>query len=59
MRSPPALAIERVKNRLVADYVAKHGRQPAPSLLWQFRQQAPLETRPLKQQHSLVNLTTQ
>lgn len=51
--------IEQVKERLVADYVAKHGRQPSPKLLWQFRQQATLETRPPKQQHSLSDLTAQ
>ena len=51
--------IEQVKDRLVADYVEKHGRQPSPKLLWQFRQQATLETRPPKQQHSLSDLTAQ
>ncbi|MGO2092082.1 MAG: MobF family relaxase [Microbacterium gubbeenense] len=50
--------IEQVKDRLVADYVVKHGRQPSPKLLWQFRQQATLETRPPKQHHSLSDLTT-
>ncbi|MBF9336195.1 relaxase domain-containing protein [Microbacterium lacticum] len=49
--------IEQVKDRLVAEYVEKHGRQPSPKLLWQFRQQATLETRPPKQQHSLSELT--
>ncbi|WP_206680428.1 AAA family ATPase [Flaviflexus huanghaiensis] len=43
----------------MADYVEKHGRQPSPKLLWQFRQQATLETRPPKQQHSLSDLTAQ
>lgn len=51
--------IEQVKDRLVADYVTKHGRQPSPKLLWQFRQQATLETRPPKQHHSLSDLTAQ
>ena len=51
--------IEQVKDRLVTDYVTKHGRQPSPKLLWQFRQQATLETRPPKQHHSLSDLTTQ
>ncbi len=51
--------IEQVKDRLVADYLAKHGRQPSPKLLWQFRQQATLETRPPKQHHSLSDLTTE
>ncbi|MGJ0203570.1 relaxase domain-containing protein [Leucobacter sp. gxy201] len=51
--------IEQVKDRLVADYAQKHGRQPSPKLLWQFRQQATLETRPPKQYHSLSDLTAQ
>lgn len=51
--------IEQVKDRLVADYIEKHGRQPSMKLLWQFRQQATLETRPPKQQHSLSVLTAQ
>lgn len=51
--------IEQVKDRLVADYVERHGRQPSPKLLWQLRQQATLETRPSKQQHSLSVLTAQ
>ena len=51
--------IEQVKDGLVADYVTKYGRQPSPKLLWQFRQQATLETRPPKQHHSLGDLTTQ
>ena len=50
--------IEQVKDRLVTEYVAKHGRQPSSTLLWQFRQQATLETRPPKQNHSLSDLTT-
>ncbi|WP_281278419.1 MobF family relaxase [Tessaracoccus massiliensis] len=51
--------IEQVKDRLVDEYVSKHGRQPSPKLVWQFRQQATLETRPPKQQHSLSDLTSQ
>ncbi|MBY0688812.1 MobF family relaxase [Microbacterium marinilacus] len=51
--------IEQAKDRLVAEYVEKHGRQPSPKLLWQFRQQATLETRPPKQRHSLSELTAQ
>lgn len=51
--------IEQVKDRLVADYAEKHGRQPPPKRLWQFRQQATLATRPPKQHHSLSDLTTQ
>ncbi len=51
--------IEQVKDRLVDEYVSKHGRQPSPKLVWQFRQQATLETRPPKQEHSLSDLTSQ
>lgn len=51
--------IEQVKDRLVAEYVQKHGRQPTAKLLWEFRQRATLETRPPKQHHSLSELTTQ
>lgn len=51
--------IEQAKDRLIADYAQKHGRQPSPKLLWQFRQQATLESRPPKQHHSLSDLTTQ
>lgn len=51
--------IEQVKDRLLEEYVAKHGRQPSPKLLWQFRQQATLETRPPKEHHSLSDLATQ
>lgn len=51
--------IERVKNRLVEEYTAKHGRQPSRAQLWQIRQQATLETRPPKELHSLQELTRQ
>lgn len=49
--------IEDAKERLVAAYVAKHGRQPSRKVLWQIRQQATLETRPEKETHSLSTLT--
>lgn len=49
--------IEQVKERLVGEYVAKHGRQPSRALLWQIRQQATLETRPPKELRSLRKLT--
>lgn len=50
--------IEEAKDRLVDEYVAKHGRQPPKKVLWQIRQQATLETRPAKETHSLAELTT-
>lgn len=49
--------IERVKQRLVEEYAAKHGRQPSRAQLWQIRQQATLETRPPKELRSLHDLT--
>lgn len=49
--------IERVKQRLVEEYAAKHGRQPSRAQLWQIRQQATLETRPRKELRSLHDLT--
>ncbi|MFT4287880.1 MobF family relaxase [Nocardioides sp.] len=49
--------IEQAKDRLVDEYVAKHGRQPSKKVLWQIRQQATLETRPAKVNHSLADLT--
>lgn len=49
--------IEQVKERLVAEYVARHGRQPSSKVLWQIRQQATLETRPDKKHYSLAELT--
>lgn len=51
--------IERVKQRLVEEYAAKHGRQPSHAQLWQIRQQATLETRPPKELRSLHDLTQQ
>lgn len=51
--------LEEVKERLVAEYVAQHGRQPSKKVLWQIRQRATLETRPEKEHHSLAELTDQ
>lgn len=52
-------AIERVKQRLVEEYAAKHRRQPSRAQLWRIRQQATLETRPPKELRSLHDLTQQ
>nr|WP_258185717.1 MobF family relaxase [Microbacterium sp. PAMC22086] len=49
--------IERVKERLVEEYVSKQGRQPSRARLWQIRQQATLDTRPPKELRSLRELT--
>lgn len=51
--------IERVKDRLIAEYMDKYGRQPSRSLLWRIRQQATLETRPPKELYSMRELTDQ
>lgn len=50
--------IEQVKNRLIEQYVAEHGRQPSAATIAKLRQQATLETRPEKELHSLADLTT-
>ncbi|MGN6036664.1 MobF family relaxase [Brevibacterium casei] len=49
--------IEQVKNRLIEEYVAAHGRQPSAATVAKLRQQATLETRPKKELHSLADLT--
>ena len=51
--------IDAAKDRLIAEYVATHGRQPSTKMILQLRQQATLETRPHKQVHSLAELTEQ
>lgn len=51
--------IEQVKNRLIAEHVAEHGRQPSAATIARLRQQATLETRPDKELHSLAELTAQ
>ena len=51
--------IDAAKDRLIAEYVATHGRQPSTKMILQLRQQATLETRPHKQVHSLAELTAQ
>ncbi|QIN28148.1 MobF family relaxase [Brevibacterium luteolum] len=50
-------AIEDAKDRLVEAYIAKHGRRPSKTVLWQIRQQATLETRPEKEVVPLSELT--
>ncbi len=52
-----AEGIEQVKNRLIEQYVAEHGRQPSAATIAKLRQQATLETRPEKELHSLADLT--
>ena len=54
-----AEGIEAAKNRLIAQFVAEHGRQPSKTTIAKLRQQATLETRPAKELHSLADLTAQ
>ncbi|MBC9944760.1 relaxase domain-containing protein [Leucobacter sp. cx-328] len=51
--------IDEEKDRLIAAYVAKHGRQPSSTTIIKLRAQATLATRPEKQIHSLAQLTAQ
>ena len=51
--------IEVEKNRLIADYVEKHGRQPPATTIIKLRAQATLTTRPEKQVRSLADLTNE
>jgi conjugative relaxase-like TrwC/TraI family protein len=51
--------IEQEKNRLVAEYVERHGRQPSPTTVIRLRAQATLATRPEKQVRSLAELTAE
>ncbi len=49
--------IEAEKERLIAEYVARHGRQPSARTVLKLRAQATLATRPEKQVRSLADLT--
>ncbi len=49
--------IEVEKDRLIAEYVARHGRQPSAATIIKLRAQATLSTRPEKQVRSLADLT--
>ena len=49
--------IDTTTDRLVTAYIAEHGRTPTPATILKLRQQATLETRPDKRQHSLADLT--
>jgi conjugative relaxase-like TrwC/TraI family protein len=55
--SQRAEGIEAEKNRLLADYRSRHGRDPGVKAILQLRQQATLATRPDKHVHSLADLT--
>ncbi|MEE1622830.1 MobF family relaxase [Zafaria sp. J156] len=49
--------IEAEKERLIAEYVAQHGKQPTARTVLKLRAQATLATRPEKEIHSLAELT--
>ncbi|MCC5782026.1 conjugal transfer protein [Kocuria sp. CCUG 69068] len=57
--STRARHIEVEKDRLIADYVARHGRQPSTATIIKLRAQATLATRPEKKVRSLADLTTE
>ncbi|MGD9961484.1 MobF family relaxase [Nocardioides sp.] len=50
-------AIEIEKDRRIAEYVARYGRQPSRTTVIKLRAQATLATRPEKHVHSLAELT--
>jgi conjugative relaxase-like TrwC/TraI family protein len=52
-------AIEAEKNRLVAEFRDRHGRDPSAVEVLKLRQHATLSTRPDKQLHSLAELSEQ
>ncbi|MBO0610690.1 MobF family relaxase [Myceligenerans salitolerans] len=49
--------INQAKDRLIAQYIATHGRRPSKTTIIKLRAQATLQTRPDKQIHSLADLT--
>lgn len=51
--------IDEEKNRLIAEYVARYGRQPSLATVIKLRAQATLATRPEKQVRSLADLTAE
>ncbi|MEJ1092947.1 MobF family relaxase [Microbacterium istanbulense] len=55
--STRARHIDIAKDRLIAEYVAQHGRQPSNATILKLRAQATLTTRPEKQVRSLADLT--
>ncbi|QBE50199.1 conjugal transfer protein [Leucobacter triazinivorans] len=51
--------IELEKERLIAEYVERHGRRPKPATVIKMLQEATLSTRPEKDVRSLDDLTTE
>lgn len=57
--STRAKHIDIETDRLIAEYVAAHGRRPTPAAIMKLRAQATLTTRPEKQVRSLADLTAE
>ena len=57
--STRARHINAEKDRLIAEYVAKYGRQPSTATIIKLRAQATLATRPEKQVRSVADLTAE
>ncbi len=57
--STRARHIDAETDRLIEQYVAAHGRRPAPAVIVRLRAQATLATRPEKQVRSLADLTSE
>ena len=57
--STRARHIDAETDRLIAEYVATHGRRPTPAAIMKLRAQATLATRPEKQVRSLADLTAE
>lgn len=57
--STRARHIDVEKDRLLAEYVARHGRQPSTATIIKLRAQATLATRPAKEVRSLADLTAE
>ncbi|PRY63312.1 conjugative relaxase-like TrwC/TraI family protein [Knoellia remsis] len=57
--STRARHIDAETDRLITDYVSKHGRRPSPATIVKLRAQATLSTRPEKEVRSLADLTAE
>ena len=57
--STRARHIDTEKDRLIAEYVARHGRQPSTATIIKLRAQATLSTRPEKEVRTLADLTAE
>lgn len=57
--STRARHIDAEKDRLISEYVTRHGRQPSTATIIKLRAQATLATRPEKEVRSLADLTAE